>query len=161
MKYDLLEPIIRVALDRLYKEDIYLIEHCGEEADANNTTHVSERSIVFRFATYLQELAKQDKNLASWNIDIEYNRNQNDVKQQNGKNVCPDLIIHRRGTHENLLVIEFKTHWSEEHSIENDREKLQSFLEEKFMYQYALLIIIGQNEPTLKRIPRLRERGFT
>jgi hypothetical protein len=152
MKYDLLEPIIRTALDRLYKEDSYLIEHCGKKAKTNNTTHVSEMSIVFRFGIYLQELAKQDKYLASRNIDIEYNRNLNDLKQQDGKNVRPDLIIHRRGTRENLLAIEFKTYWSDKNSIENDKNRLREFLREQFSYKYALLIIIEQTEPKLERI---------
>jgi hypothetical protein len=97
---------IKIAIDRLLHLDAYLFE-----------TDVNERSISHKFATYLQNEFK------GWDVDCEYNRDHHDPKILNlpnisslevrlddvqAKTVYPDIIVHHRGTKENLLVIEIK-----------------------------------------------------
>ena len=71
---------------------------------------------------------------AKWDIDCEYNRNQETIKRLSYcklghyemHNVVPDIIVHRRGTDENLLVIEVKkTTNSEPDDV--DIAKLEAF----------------------------------
>ncbi|MDR0320024.1 MAG: hypothetical protein LBI28_00835 [Treponema sp.] len=152
-----LEPLLLQAFQKLYKNDSYLIEH-GEEyflpeenidkTIGNKSYHVSERGIVFKFGVYLQEIANCDERLRNYDIDIEYNRKGNDQKKVGAENVCPDLIIHKRGHQEdNLLVIEFKPHWNDERS--EDIKKLCGFIEPPYKYENALSVLIGISEPKL------------
>ena len=91
---------------------------------------VSERALTHKLAEHLQKRFKE------YNVDCEYNKIGKDPKRiQNliaqmklsgkcnadcdtcTKNKCvifPDIIVHRRGEDDNLLVIEAKTAWSKE-----------------------------------------------
>ncbi|HGF5711697.1 TPA: hypothetical protein ACF25K_004907, partial [Klebsiella pneumoniae] len=72
----------------------------------------NERSITFRFAMYLQ------LSFPGWNVDCEYNRDgvepkrlrhlelYPDSEDVEAKTVFPDVIVHRRGTQQNHLVLE-------------------------------------------------------
>lgn len=75
----------------------------------------SERAMTHWVAVYLQD------EFAEWHVDVEYNRNQGDVKRvyaqvppevsthsDEALTVFPDIIVHRRGSNENLLVVEAK-----------------------------------------------------
>lgn len=85
------------AIEKLREYDKHLLD-----TDAN------ERSITHHLANYLQQEFER------WNVDVEYNRDGRDIKRlSNLLNVSsdavyPDIVIHRRGTNENLLVIEVK-----------------------------------------------------
>jgi hypothetical protein len=72
--------------------------------------NVNERSITHRLAMYMQA------RIEGWDVDAEYNRNHDDPKvipplkeilsdDTEGTTVYPDIIVHRRNTNENLLVI--------------------------------------------------------
>ncbi len=110
---------LNAALQRLTTDDRALFVH-----------DVNERTICCRLAIYLQ------KEFQDFNVDCEYNRNHNDFKyakrlydpellrladearKEAGRRplkkgtdclfVFPDIIIHRRDTFDNLLVIETK-----------------------------------------------------
>jgi hypothetical protein len=102
-KITLLTQSVEAALNELYCNDQYLLDH-----------YMHERSIVFRFAHYLQKLLDEHKELLDFNLDVEYNRNGYRPKRipirRNGAR--PDLIVHKRGSNKsNLLMIEFKTYW--------------------------------------------------
>lgn len=110
-----LDHHLKIALDRLKKEDRLLFVH-----DAN------ERSFCFRLGLYLQE------EFPDFTVDCEYNRNHQDadyfkrlydaelirLREEAKKRplksdadfvfVFPDIIVHRRDTKDNLLVIETK-----------------------------------------------------
>ena len=164
-----LEPILCKAFKKLYEKDQYLIEQgkdlfpneeCGkDDSTGKKCGHVSERGIVFRFGIYLQELAANDERLRDYHIDVEYNRELNNVKRGNDsqepdpkKNqVIPDLIIHKRGNHENnLLVIEFKPHWEmSKKAIEDDKKKLATFTNSTYNYKNVLFVLIGKKEAKL------------
>ena len=135
---------VSAALKDLYTKDIYLIDK-----------NVHERSLTFRLGMYLQRKFKQ------WDVDCEYNKNcqaiqgnkfvlvrcNNDTKGDcsnctNRKNctVFPDIIIHQRGSDQNLLVIEAKCNASVS-QIAEDKEKLQAYLDESTLhYQHGLFI---------------------
>ena len=77
-----------------------------------DAVHNSERGIVFRFGIYLDKLKLPV--LHEYDIDVEYDRNIDCKKCVPGwENGCyPDIIIHKRGTNtDNLLILEFKTWW--------------------------------------------------
>ena len=129
---------INKALDKLYQNDKYLI---NIYAGKNNTDkHVSERSIVFRFGVYLEPYVLSY--LPKYNLDVEYNRNADDIKRVGNKPVVPDLIIHRRGNNiSNLLVLEFKTWWNS--NRQNDEYKIKGFKEE-YGYKYGATVLIAR-----------------
>jgi|ERR1022692_1365860 hypothetical protein len=120
----------------LLTRDRYLLE-----ADAN------ERSITFRFAMYLQS------RLPEWTVDCEYNRDGVDPKRlghldlhpdsedAEAKTVFPDVIVHRRGTAENYLVMEFKKSTSHV-DRQIDIRKLGGY-KRQLGYKYALFIEVG------------------
>ena len=105
---------------------------------------INERSISHRLAIYLEPYFND------WNVDCEYNRNhdnkkQLDIQPRNIKSddtqattVFPDIIIHKRGTDENLVVIEMKkTSSSEKDSY--DLHKLKAF-KKQLGYQFAIFL---------------------
>lgn len=109
------------ALSKLIENDEFLLI-----CDAN------ERSISHRLAVYLEQ------EFDGWDIDCEYNRNLDSPKRLNlesmdsesadidVRTVFPDIIIHQRGTNNNLLVIEMKKTTSSV-SDDFDFEKLAGF----------------------------------
>ena len=146
ISYDSVESRLITAINHLRTRDTYLIEH-----------NLHERTIVHRLAIYLEEL------FPTWHVDCEYNNDRGTVKRitaihdklqtflskdptatdlhatddasGNTQTVFPDLIVHRRSTQENLLVIEVKQNCA---TSPYDQKKLCLYLSE-FGYQYAVL----------------------
>lgn len=123
---------MEVALLRLLDQDAYLLEQ-----------NVNERSITHRLAMYMQEQFRD------WDVDAEYNRNHDDPKviprpetiatdDVNGQTVFPDIIVHRRSTDENLLVVEVKKDSNPESSAK-DLDKLAR-MKTALGYTHALFI---------------------
>ncbi|WP_321942200.1 hypothetical protein [Paraburkholderia tropica] len=124
------------ALSELLKNDHDLLD-----IDAN------ERSITFRFAMYLQ------RHFPDWTVDCEYNRDDTEPKRlghlelypdsedDEAKTVFPDVIVHRRGTRQNYLVLEFKKSTSRvDRRI--DLRKLQGY-KQQLGYEHALFVEVG------------------
>ncbi len=133
------------ALQRLKINDRLLFTH-----------NVNERSICFRLGLYLQE------EFPSFTVDCEYNRNHEDRKfkkrlsddklnkmadvyrghrLKSGSDflsVYPDIIVHRRDTNDNLLVIETKKTTSKV-SDAFDRQKLLVYCK-ALKYRFAKFI---------------------
>ena len=129
-----IHKLVDNALNCLFTIDSYLLIN-----DAN------ERAITHRLACYLQT------SFPEWDVDCEYNRNHDQAKRlhsiasrnaqmdnTNGKTVFPDIIVHKRGTNNNLLVIEVKksTNRETEHF---DFAKLDAYKNE-LNYKFALFI---------------------
>lgn len=132
------------ALERFYRRDIYLV-YAG----------VHERSLTFRLGMYLQQI------FPDWDVDCEYNKNRAalgnnkflssrcknspqwrcaDCRGKRDCTVFPDIIIHRRGTSENLLVIEAKIKATCGQKRE-DQDKIEEYLiEPALRYRYGLFI---------------------
>lgn len=137
---------VEQALSLVYRNDLYLIRHS-----------VHERSLTFRLGFYLQQL------FPDWDVDCEYNKNcktlwhnkylshrchakpwldcahcKGETKSQ--CTVFPDVIVHKRGTKHNLLVIEAKKN-AVKNAREEDIAKIKAYLEESTLhYQYGLFI---------------------
>lgn len=131
-----LKPIGRKVLNALstfLERDEFLLQ-----IDAN------ERAMTHRVALYLQN------EFPDMNVDCEYNRDDHEPKalylpggdpdlyDTDAQTVYPDIIVHRRGTNDNLLVVEFKK-TSSRVSSEKDFAKLNQF-KVQLNYQYALFV---------------------
>jgi hypothetical protein len=92
---------------------------------------VNERSITHYLAIYLKQ------EFADWDVDVEYNRNLGFIKRvrldppqpsaddTDAVTVYPDVIVHKRDTTSNLLVVEVKK--AGRGGIEFDLRKLKAF----------------------------------
>ncbi len=138
---DILETIIKQALNSVYNESPNLIN--ANVGDYENV-HNHEVAVVFRFGYYLIRLIDEMDILKHYHVDIEYNRNLHDIKllkvQNRTKRIYPDLIVHKRGQKDNLLIIEFKSWWNRDQ--EYDKNKVSAFMDEEgpYAYKYGLLI---------------------
>lgn len=126
-----------------------------KEADllSNNS---SEQNLTQRLAVLLEQ------SFPGWHVDCEYNRDQDAIKRlryaispshpMEEKDVVPDIIVHRRMTQDNLLVIEVKKSTNAEPD-EKDLAKLQAF-RDQLGYRNALFIrfIAGTDQPGIKRM---------
>ena len=138
--------LIESAYQKLIEKDGYLLK-----VDAN------ERSITHRLAIYLE--AK----FPEYDVDCEYNRNGIDPKKLNGfkdkvdpddtnaVTVFPDIIIHRRGKSENIIVIEAKKTSNRDNS---DKEKLVIYKKElSYKHAYYVKFPIGEDFKNYKYLP--------
>ncbi len=118
---------------------------------------VNERSISHKVAEYLQYEFSDIK------VDCEYNRHglRADPKNLNGKRIFPDIVVHRRGTDiENLLVIEVKKNGRSQSALDHDKWKLEELTKRKgeFRYQLGLLLEFHVKNKKIHKI-RLFENG--
>lgn len=133
-----IERALNEALGVLLEKDAFILR-----ADAN------ERAISHRLAIYLEPY------FDGWNVDCEYNRNHDDPKRieiprRNVRNddtqartVFPDIIVHKRDTDENLLVIEMKKTTSQE-TDDFDLHKLDAF-KKQLGYTFAVFVKVRIN----------------
>lgn len=123
---------------------IELYRHEGDllQRDAN------ERSITHKLAEHMQQL------FPGWHVDCEYNRRGDQPKRLRvdfgilnpadtvARTVYPDIVVHRRGTADNLLVVEFKKAGNDDTT--NDRLKLEVFTsDEGYAYVCGLMLALG------------------
>ena len=153
---------IKDAFIELYDKDKDLINNIPanieielkDKSGNEGKYYVGERSIVFRFAHYLQNYL-YNTDYQKYHLDCEYNRNGIETKKLPDLKygTIPDLIIHQRGSNDNnLLVMEFKTYWNVEQ--ENDIKKISAFLENNeinsYNYKYGIAALIKRNNVNLK-----------
>jgi len=122
---------VHISLEVLFKNDLFLIENL-----------VHERSIAHKLAEYLQH------EFPDWNVDCEYNKKDRDTKILDEINECskdrkkdivyPDIIIHKRDTDCNLLVIEIKNN----KEAPCDIKKLELFTSNVLDYKYKMGLFI-------------------
>ena len=144
--YPSLEDVLQrvtTAIVNLYRYDQELLE-----VDAN------ERSITHKLAEHLQ------KEFPEWNVDCEYNRRGFDKKKlleilnisspieinspddTEARTVFPDIIVHKRITPINLLVIEVKKDNNDDSTI--DIQKLMAFgQDQNYCYRFGLFVRLG------------------
>jgi hypothetical protein len=132
-----LEDKVQKAIEQLLHRDRFLLER-----------DVNERSISHKLASYLQDEFGNE-----WDVDCEYNRD-HDIKKEltirpeiveaddtTATTVFPDIIVHRRGLDDNLLVIEMKkTTNLQRRAKDFDLDKLRAFRREKYHYQHTLYL---------------------
>ncbi|MHB1683531.1 MAG: hypothetical protein ACYCYO_12025 [Bacilli bacterium] len=136
-RYDVVKKRVERSLNTLLRNDIYLFE-----------IGVHERTIAHRLAVYLEN------EFSSWNVDCEYNRNQYDPKligsrdsDGNDRRVYPDIIVHHRGTSDNLLAIELKRLDSVDGQVEDER-KLNEYIS-RLGYRYGLFVSLETGSTNL------------
>ncbi|KTA75239.1 MULTISPECIES: hypothetical protein [Aeromonas] len=125
------------SLRQFIARDRYLLE-----------VNANERSLTHRIGMYLQAQFEY------YDVDCEFNRDGHDPKElyigtedtdvfdDNAMTVYPDVIVHRRGSNDdNLLVIEFKKSSSRVGSGK-DMTKLHAYKTD-LHYRYALFVELG------------------
>ena len=126
---------MKQAINRFYEEDKELLHY------NTNDPMICERTISFRIGMYLQEIFQD------FNVDCEYNRHIDDIKEGREGKIYPDIIIHKRKCDDNNLVwIEVKKCSSKKSAIEEDRKRLRDVTGGKFHYKYTygILIVFGE-----------------
>ncbi len=131
--HELIEKALHESISKLLRSDADIL-----------INDINERTISHRLAIYIEPY------FSGWNVDCEYNRNHDDpkrldIQRRNIKSddtqattVYPDIIVHRRGTDENLVVIEIKKTTSNEHD-DYDLGKLKAF-KKQLGYKFAIFI---------------------
>jgi len=142
MEWHEIEGKLRRAREQFLDEDRGLLE-----------VNANERSMTHKFAEHLQ------REVPEWSVDCEYNRNGGVPKQllcsmsnqrvcpadEDGRTVFPDIIVHHRGTQDNLLVIEAK---KSSNDSSDDRKKLEAFMtDERYKYRFAVVLRFVIKEP--------------
>lgn len=121
---------IGTALDRLYKNDTYLINQ------------KMERECVGRILGYLM---CEEENMHGLTFDTEYHKDKDDVKKLNGAAKRPDIILHHRGNDcANKIWIEFKTqHRYQEHDLQKLRDATRN--DGQLRYELGLFIMLDRD----------------
>ncbi len=128
--------------------------------------NVAERTITHKLAEYLQE------HFPEFNVDCEYNRDRNYIKRIRNKRdrskeiaklnnfelaeliwenkdaytLFPDIIVHKRKTHENnLLIIEVKKSTNKD-TGEFDKEKIKELMERPYNYKFGLFLRLSLDD---------------
>jgi hypothetical protein len=127
--------------------------------------NANERSITHKLAEHLQ------REFPNWHVDCEYNRRRDAIKRLQisfeeisaddieAKTVFPDIIVHRRRTEQNLLVLEVKKDNGRENT--QDIKKLQAFTTvPKYQYQYGLFLRLGTTGATIFQLYQLGGRQY-
>jgi hypothetical protein len=147
---ELLEAAVDTACDQLVKRDRLLFER-----------KVNERSFSHKFAMYLQQEIEAWKE--GWDVDCEFNRDAQEtgedyskqlhlvnkidslstsVSDEHAKTVFPDVIIHRRGSGNNLLVVEMKKNTASDTDIAFDKSHKMPAYVNQLGYQSSVFILI-------------------
>lgn len=131
----------------------------------NNT---NERSITHHLAKYLEI------HFHGWDVDCEYNRifkdpkklyiisqaltdcKDEDIKPDDisAKTVYPDIIVHKRDSEENLLVIEVKKTRDEKKDYKYDLIKLDQY-KQQLKYKFAVHILLDDIDQYISEIDSL------
>ena len=122
---------------------------------------INERALTFRLATYIQV------EFPDWQADCEYNRDDDmpkrlsfgqarvSVGSTEARTVYPDIIVHKRRTTENLIVIEAKKSTTS-HTGE-DMEKLEAYVSQYgYLHAYAIEIPVGKDVTDSKAPVRIK-----
>lgn len=161
MNADKIFELLKTAVNIFYMRDKQLVEKC-----------CLERTCVSRIADYLQQILDVYGQAHDLSVDCEYGSAVNDdgeilkkyldsygvYADQNGNKdrIFPDLIVHKRGTHEqNILVVEFKGFWNDDElDWDTDRLKLEKFtntdspkeIKNYFNYKLGVFVALEKNK---------------
>mgnify|MGYP006286376943 CR=1 FL=1 len=122
--------------------------------------NANERSITHKLAEVLQG------SFPDMDVDCEYNRHKSVTKRipaygsrqinaddLEAKTVYPDIVVHRRGTDDNnLLVIEVKKDTDARRNRGYDAEKLEAFTGEQYRYHVGLFIELDTQNATIAKV---------
>ena len=143
-----LQELILNDLD-IFTQETKIIEFNNIQDGSKGNRLVHETGINHRFAYYLENnLKRYTCSCDYFQVDIEYNRYFGQIKENNGDNIRPDILIHKRQGNttkkDNLLVIEAKKIVIS--NEDNERVKqLMNDKEKKYLYQYGLTVVYCNN----------------
>jgi hypothetical protein len=140
--------IVLEACKQLVANDKYLLIY-----------NLNERTITHKLAEYLQ------KKFPYFHVDCEYNKDSDKVKRikfrrnlvekkitnfdTEGCTIYPDIIVHKRGSNDNLVAIEVKKNASIQ-LMEKDIEKIKWYKHD-LGYKFGIFInFLTEEEPSLK-----------
>ena len=140
---------IEQMLDKLYKRDEFLLQ---------KKLDITERAITHRMGMFLQQILTDE-----FDVDCEYNRmgkksfgkidytegdyfakrvclSEGEVPDDDdkGSRVFPDIIVHKRGTANNYMIIEVKIDWKSS-KAGHDVKKLDAYKAD-LKYKHAFYI---------------------
>ena len=136
----------------------------------------SERSITHRLAIHLE--SEVETWGEHWNVDCEYNRDANadddfykkiinatefEVRYSNSIDgehthfVFPDIIVHKRDTEQNLLIVEIKKSTSKDAGAFDRKVKIPAYVEQ-LKYQFAAFVELKIYDPIGYKIVEWVER---
>lgn len=143
VKFEDIKKLVNASLEKFYKNDRDLIE-ISDERDM-----VSERCMVFHIGGYMKNKMNTLSKFQWADLDCEYNRDMENPKRMYEDIVVPDLLIHRRRSNKNnLLVIEFKKINAFEEDKKRDKKKLIYLTDQegRFKYNFGLYVELGTHE---------------
>lgn len=127
------------ALHALTERDTFILKRAA-----------NERAISFRLAMHLQSVFPE------WDVDCEYNCWDSSSKRMNhvitttdtaateARTIYPDIVIHKRGTSQNLAAIEISKS-TNDFGKHRDIKKLKVY-KAQIGYAYAILLTIGVDD---------------
>lgn len=149
---DKIKEILNWTIDKLFEIDSYLLK---EKYDIN------ERTVSHRFALHLNNYFEN----TDYDVDIEYNRireeygniedvgnlmgkklhweDSDEASGENSRYVFPDIIVHKRDKHDNLIEIEIKMAWKNGKK-QYDLDKINHYMDE-LKYQFGVYIELSEN----------------
>lgn len=135
MKFEELNEKMISAINKLYVNDIDLFSY------QTSDPLICERTLSFRLGYYLQDIFRD------YNVDCEYNRYFDCVKNIDEDNVYPDIIIHKRKIDtDNLAWIEIKKE-SNVSNAESDKNRLKKVTSvDRYHYKYGVFIALFKDK---------------
>lgn len=146
-----IKEILNDTIDKLFEIDQYLLKE---------NYNINERSVSHRLALHLNEYFKN----SDYDVDIEYNRireeygnvgdignlmskklhweNSDEASGENSRFVFPDIIVHKRDKHDNLIEIEIKMAWKNEKK-QYDYDKINQYMQE-LKYKFGVYIELAE-----------------
>jgi len=96
---------------------------------------VYEVAMSHRIAVYLEDT------FGGYVVDCEYNKmGDNPKTNAHGKKVRPDIIIHKRGQNDNLVVVEVKHAGKTSKKANNDINKLRAYMYKELNYKIGVFV---------------------
>lgn len=128
MNHNEWHDLVKGALNDLIEHDYYLL-----------ASSAHERSLTHKLGEHLQKRT-------SYDVDCEYNRQAYNPKMLNGKLILPDIIVHKRGTNENIVEIEAKRRANNRTAAaKKDIERLKKLTDSSSGYGYKVAYFIDFN----------------
>lgn len=148
----LIEKSINQAIELFIERDIYLLNIGGENHGFSKKLH--EVCISHQLASYIEKFLRDNEVIDdSFYVDIEYNKNLQITKSNNGSNIRPDIIVHKRGINDhNLIVIELKknNYLGRNHiNLKNDIKKIRDLCDVNGIYKYKYGFMLIANDANI------------
>jgi hypothetical protein len=147
MEFAEVERKLKAAIECFRSNDMDLMDF------DNLKLRLPERPISHRLGFYMQVL------FSNYNVDCEYNKHLEGVKEADGNPVIPDVVVHKRKVDDsNLLAVEVKARRNQEEAdrdqeeIGEDYEQLKKYTRQNgdLKYTYGAFVLFLLDSTTIK-----------